>query len=80
MDSRAARVYPRIVNASAVRQDAHAGGSPDGSVASPASSARAITIGGVRYPVLLPSIRDARLHVAAVTITVHILGPWVRAH
>jgi hypothetical protein len=84
MDSRPAQVYPRIVNASAVRQDAHAGDSPDGSVGStgeptatlrpPGPSRRSISIRGARYPVLLPSIRDARLHVAAVTITVHILG------
>src|SRR5439155_11363212 len=35
---------------------------------------RAISIGGTAYPVFLPSIRDPRLHVAAVIITVHVLG------
>jgi Na+-translocating ferredoxin:NAD+ oxidoreductase RnfD subunit len=34
----------------------------------------ALSVGGRSYPVVLPSIRDARLHVAAVIITVHVLG------
>lgn len=35
---------------------------------------RAVTIGGSTYPVVLPNPRDPRLHVAAVTISVHVLG------
>jgi Na+-translocating ferredoxin:NAD+ oxidoreductase RnfD subunit len=35
---------------------------------------RTLTIGGTSYPVFLPSIRDPRLHVASVIITVHVLG------
>ena len=31
-------------------------------------------IGGASYPVLLPSIRDPRLHLAAVIISLHVLG------
>ena len=33
-----------------------------------------LTLGGSTYPVILPSIRDSRLHVAAVIITIHVLG------
>ena len=33
-----------------------------------------MTIGGATYPLVLPNIRDPRLHVAAVIITVHVLG------
>ena len=36
--------------------------------------ARTLTLGGTSYPVILPSIRDPRLHVAAVIITIHVLG------
>ena len=35
---------------------------------------RSIRIGGTAYPLFLPSIRDPRLHVASVTISVHVLG------
>jgi hypothetical protein len=35
---------------------------------------RSVTIRGGTYPVILPSIRDPRLHVAAVIITIHVLG------
>ena len=35
---------------------------------------RTLTLGGTTYPVFLPSIRDPRLHVAAVIITIHVLG------
>jgi hypothetical protein len=31
-------------------------------------------LGGAAYPLVLPSIRDPALHVAAVIITVHVLG------
>ena len=37
-------------------------------------SNRTITIGGTAYPLILPNIRDPRLHVAAVIITIHVLG------
>ena len=34
-----------------------------------------LRIRGVSYPVLLPSIRDPRLHIASVIFTLHVLGP-----
>ena len=37
-------------------------------------TARSLTVGGATYPVILPSIRDPRLHVASVIITIHVLG------
>lgn len=37
-------------------------------------SARTLALGGTSYPVMLPSIRDPRLHVASVIITIHVLG------
>jgi Na+-translocating ferredoxin:NAD+ oxidoreductase RnfD subunit len=37
-------------------------------------TARTLTVGGGTYPLILPSIRDPRLHVAAVIITIHVLG------
>lgn len=37
-------------------------------------TARTLTIGRGTYPVVLPNIRDPRLHVAAVVLTVHVLG------
>ncbi|HEY7451891.1 MAG TPA: hypothetical protein VIA02_05155 [Candidatus Limnocylindria bacterium] len=37
-------------------------------------TARALRIGGATVPVVLPSIRDPRLHVAAVIITIHVFG------
>jgi Na+-translocating ferredoxin:NAD+ oxidoreductase RnfD subunit len=37
-------------------------------------TARTLTIGRASYPVVLPNIRDPRLHVAAVVLTVHTLG------
>jgi len=33
-----------------------------------------VTLGGSTYPLVLPSIRDPRLHVASVIITIHVLG------
>jgi Na+-translocating ferredoxin:NAD+ oxidoreductase RnfD subunit len=43
--------------------------------AAPARPApRRVSIGGTAYPLILPSFRDPRLHVAAVIITVHVLG------
>jgi Na+-translocating ferredoxin:NAD+ oxidoreductase RnfD subunit len=37
-------------------------------------TSRAITLRGSSYPLVLPSIRDPRLHVAAVILSVHLLG------
>ncbi len=37
-------------------------------------TARTLTIGAGTYPLVLPNVRDPRLHVAAVIITVHVLG------
>jgi Na+-translocating ferredoxin:NAD+ oxidoreductase RnfD subunit len=37
-------------------------------------TARTLTLRGDTYPVVLPNIRDPRLHVAAVIITIHVLG------
>src|SRR3954447_6832411 len=33
-----------------------------------------LTVGRGSYPLVLPSVRDPRLHVAAVIISVHVLG------
>ena len=35
---------------------------------------RALRLGGRRYPIVLPSWRDPRLHVAAVIVSIHVLG------
>jgi Na+-translocating ferredoxin:NAD+ oxidoreductase RnfD subunit len=37
-------------------------------------TARTVTLGQTSYPLVLPNIRDPRLHVAAVIITIHVLG------
>ncbi|HEX5040393.1 MAG TPA: hypothetical protein VFW95_09680 [Candidatus Limnocylindria bacterium] len=37
-------------------------------------TARSLTLRGTSYPLVLPSLRDPRLHVAAVIITIHVLG------
>jgi Na+-translocating ferredoxin:NAD+ oxidoreductase RnfD subunit len=37
-------------------------------------TSRAVTLGSRSYPLILPSIRDPRLHVAAVIISIHVLG------
>jgi Na+-translocating ferredoxin:NAD+ oxidoreductase RnfD subunit len=37
-------------------------------------STRSLALGGNSYPVTLPSLRDPRLHVAAVIVTIHVLG------
>ena len=37
-------------------------------------TSRTITFRGTSYPLVLPSTRDPRLHVAAVILTVHLLG------
>src|SRR5262245_16008281 len=38
------------------------------------TSSRALTLGGRAYPVTLPNVRDPRLQVAAVIVTIHVLG------
>lgn len=38
------------------------------------ATGRAISLGGTRIPVVLPRLADARLHVAAVVVTLHVLG------
>jgi len=38
------------------------------------TAARTLAIGETSYPLVLPNIRDPRLHVAAVVITIHVLG------
>ena len=45
-------------------------------MSAPASSPQAPTvrIRGTSYPVLLPTLRDPRLHLAAVIITLQVLG------
>src|SRR5712671_7263899 len=40
----------------------------------PTPASRSLTIRGAPYPLILPNIRDPRLHVAAVIITIHVLG------
>src|SRR4249920_631520 len=37
-------------------------------------TSRTLSVGGTPYPLVLPSIRDPRLHVASVIITIHVLG------
>ncbi|MGD9997311.1 MAG: RnfABCDGE type electron transport complex subunit D [Ilumatobacteraceae bacterium] len=37
-------------------------------------SSHTLTLGRTAYPVTLPSIRDSRLHVAGVIVTIHVLG------
>ncbi len=37
-------------------------------------TARTLSLGRTSYPLVLPNIRDPRLHVAAVIITIHVLG------
>jgi Na+-translocating ferredoxin:NAD+ oxidoreductase RnfD subunit len=44
----------------------------DASAAEDVSST--LTFRGAAYPVVLPSVRDPRLHVAAVIMTIHVLG------
>ena len=43
----------------------------------PGPKRRAVRIRGRMYPVLLPSLRDPRLHVAAVLLTLQVLGQTV---
>jgi Na+-translocating ferredoxin:NAD+ oxidoreductase RnfD subunit len=40
-------------------------------------TSRAVTLGSRSYPLILPNVRDPRLHVAAVIISVHVLGQVV---
>src|SRR3954453_12499893 len=47
---------------------------PAASAAPAARPARTLTLGGATYPLVLPNIRDPRLHVASVIITIHVLG------
>ena len=46
------------------------------SVHAPATPPHApgVAIGGTRYPVVLPNARDPRLHLAAVIVSLHVLG------
>ncbi len=37
-------------------------------------TSRTLTLGESTYPVILPNVRDPRLHVAAVIVTIHVLG------
>jgi Na+-translocating ferredoxin:NAD+ oxidoreductase RnfD subunit len=39
-------------------------------------TSRTLTVGRSTYPVILPNTRDPRLHVAAVIITIHVLGQF----
>ncbi len=38
---------------------------------------RSVQVGDNRYPLVLPSLTDARFHIALVTITLHVLGQTV---
>ena len=42
-----------------------------------ATAVRSMRIGAASYPVVLPSLRDPRLHLASVIISIHILGQTV---
>ncbi|HET8786849.1 MAG TPA: hypothetical protein VFM38_14530 [Candidatus Limnocylindrales bacterium] len=37
-------------------------------------TSRSVALNGTSYPLVLPNVRDPRLHVAAVIITIHVLG------
>jgi len=41
------------------------------------ASARTMRLGASEYPVVLPSVRDPRLHLASVIISIHVLGQTV---
>jgi len=41
------------------------------------ATARTLRLGTTEYPVILPSVRDPRLHLAAVIISIHVLGQTV---
>src|SRR5437763_10622960 len=43
----------------------------------PERKGRSVRLFGRNYPVLLPSLRDPRLHVAAVLLTLQLLGQTV---
>jgi Na+-translocating ferredoxin:NAD+ oxidoreductase RnfD subunit len=47
---------------------------PVAAIAAPASGGPTLTIRGTPYPVLLPKLSDARLHLAAVIISLQVLG------
>jgi Na+-translocating ferredoxin:NAD+ oxidoreductase RnfD subunit len=47
---------------------------PAASAAPAVRAGRTLTLGGSTYPLVLPNIRDPRLHVASVIITIHVLG------
>src|SRR5919107_1591587 len=78
--SRATRLDPRPVGFGAkdarILWDRHASRNPDPDPRAPGGlmTARTLTVAGGTYPLVLPSIRDPRLHVAAVIITIHVLG------
>src|SRR5918994_3120169 len=46
----------------------------DGAVSAAGSSKRTLRVPGTTYPLLLPTIRDPRLHLAAVIISLQVLG------
>ncbi len=48
-------------------------GSLRGPTPAPATG-RSVRLGARDYPLLLPNLRDARLHVAAVIVSIHVLG------
>ena len=50
-------------------------GSPDG--LDSLVSTRTLTLRGTSYPLILPSLRDPRLHVASVILTIHLMGQTV---
>ena len=52
----------------------HSGGMAVTDVAAATAPGREIAIRGRRYPVVLPSLRDPRLRVAAVILSIHALG------
>src|SRR3954466_7981955 len=50
---------------------------PIGPRSGDAVTSRTLTLGASTYPLVLPNSRDPRLHVAAVIITIHVLGQTV---
>jgi len=47
------------------------------SIALPTSQRTAVRIGGREYPVVFPTLRDPRLHLAAVIVSLQVLGQTV---
>src|SRR6185295_6833425 len=74
--ARMAQLGPSGRDVGAVQAPEHPSPETPPSVKAPAPP-RTVRLGGHRYPFVLPTIRDPRLHLAAVIISIHILGQTV---